>query len=521
MNRIKKMMLFIGILAICVIVFNFSKVTAKHYLNIVENQYSICDYHKVHKVFNKYIEYRNDNLGYQLSYPSYMELNETLNPIKTIISDNYSQIEIYYDNFKNTIHSPTAYVNYSNNFINNKEVHIKDYEKNIFINGMKTHLLAWHRAKLARVKNDKNYYISAEIIKNINEVYTIFIKSSKPFTNNKYLQLINTFKAIDKTDVKQLNVKFKNTNKKFNKETEQFYEEYFLRSNSLIWGIFENTAPKSFDFLNSLEKKLDFKFEFLLKYQCLSSGGFPMAEMLNAYNHNRYVELTLQTSHLDGQDNNYITYEILQGDYDEFLNSYAKQVKAFNHPILFRLNNEMNGDWCVYSSYYSSKDTELYKEVWRYIYNIFKQNKVDNALWVWNPHDLSFPGFTWNHYLNYYPGDEFVDLVGITGYNTGTYFEGEVWRDFKQVYVALYKEYHELFEQPFIITEFGSNSVGGDKVNWINEMFNNIKQFSNIKVAIWWNGIDWDSDKNPGRIYRLDETAEVIRTFKKGFAQYK
>ncbi len=163
----------------------------------------------------------------------------------------------------------------------------------------------------------------------------------------------------------------------------------------------------------------------------------------------------------------------------------------------------------------------MYKEVWKYVYRIFKENGADNVLWVWNPHDISFPNFGWNHSLNYYPGDEYVDIVGMTGYNTGNYYPGEIWRGFNEIYDPLYKEYTELFKQPLMVTEFGSNSVGGDKIAWINEMFDNMKKYDRIKVAIWWNGIDWDPDMNPARIYRLDQNQEMINTFRERFKEYK
>ena len=40
---------------------------------------------------------------------------------------------------------------------------------------------------------------------------------------------------------------------------------------------------------------------------------------------------------------------------------------------------------------------------------------------------------TWDTgFMDYYPGDEYVDIYGITGYNTGTYYEGESWRSFDE-----------------------------------------------------------------------------------------
>ncbi|WP_142386537.1 glycoside hydrolase family 26 protein [Bacillus sp. Marseille-P3661] len=242
--------------------------------------------------------------------------------------------------------------------------------------------------------------------------------------------------------------------------------------------------------------------------------------MNKAFKENKIVELTLQT-YFYKQDNEGVLYKILDGQFDKELTQYARDIKKFGHPILFRLNNEMNGDWCAYSSYHHSKDTEIYKEVWKHFYKIFDQNGVNNVLWVWNPNHESKPGFAWNHSLMYYPGDQYVDIVGLTAYNTGTYYKGETWNNFYELYKPLYKEYTQLSEKPLMITEFGSSSYGGDKIQWIQNMFANIHKFPEIKVAIWWSGTDWDTNKNPARIYRLDESKEMLNVFKLHLKNYK
>ena len=122
---------------------------------------------------------------------------------------------------------------------------------------------------------------------------------------------------------------------------------------------------------------------------------------------------------LSAAENQRLPYEILAATYDAYLYDYARQIQEFGHPVLFRLNNEMNGDWCTYSSYYTSKDPDLFIALWRYVYEVFEKVGADNVIWVWNPHDGSFPDFKWNHAFLYYPGDEYVDVVGLTGYNTG------------------------------------------------------------------------------------------------------
>ena len=67
-----------------------------------------------------------------------------------------------------------------------------------------------------------------------------------------------------------------------------------------------------------------------------------------------------------------------------------------------------------------------------------------------------------------------------------------------------------------MITEFASSSIGGDKEAWMKNMFAEIKKLNRIKMAIWWDGCDWDANGNIARPYVLDETPATYEAFKKG-----
>ncbi len=455
--------------------------------------------------------------GYSIQYPSSMSVDVSLSKVKTVLFNDVNMIEIYYDDFRNTLDTYSSYINYGNKFL---EVpgHVLDEKKSIKINGYTTNIIRWHRNKLARVSNDFNYYASAEIKKNNKEVYTVILKSKAPIEN--FDALIKTFQILDsKKGTPRINKTFHVVHRKLNESTKEFYDRYLGPDSTLQFGIFENSAPGSMKYLNQLEEKLDYQFPVLVRYQTFNEE-IPIWELQNAAEQNKVVELTFQAFH-KGKDARTLTYDILNGVYDDYFVEYASKLKQFGKPVLFRFHNEMNGDWCPYSSFYTSKDTKLFIDCWRYLYKIFKEQGADNVLWVWNPHDRSFPNFKWNHYLNYYPGDEYVDVVGLTGYNTGNYYPGEYWRSFEEVYDWLYAEYAALFKKPLIITEFACSAIGGDKVAWVRDMFEKFDKYPLIKIAIWWNGIDWDSNGNPARIYRLDTDAQLIETFKNGLHRYK
>ena len=485
------------------------------------------------KVDDQYKRLYNHAGGYAINYPAQYHLDLAEPALKSDFADDKNNIEVYSDNFDGKISDAKAYIGYSNGFLTrDKEISV-EINKYTIINGRPAHLSKWQRAPLARVKNDKNHYFCAMLVENQQQVYTILLKSSESIDDEKFMHLVKSFRPIEQNKNLPV-VSYQPLPKNWNQETRTIHEQYFGNQANLTWGIYEPTAPGKMKNLTWLEERLDYDFHFLIRYQNLDKP-LPTEELQTAWADQKLVELTLQLGfefadaaapyNPDGiplaEFNEKIIPELLNGTFDAYLNQYAKDIKDFRHPILFRLNNEMNGDWCVYCSYHYSNDADLYIKAWQYIYDIFAANQVDNVLWVWNPHDLSFPDFAWNNYLNYFPGSEYVDIIGLTGYNTGTYYEGERWREFAAIYDPLYAEYSRHFALPFMITEFGSNSVGGDKSQWLKDMFAHIDQYPRIKAAIFFSSTDMDSNGQPARVYRIDENEEVLKVVREGLARYK
>lgn len=465
-----------------------------------------------------WMTFSNPSRGYALDLPGQLVPDLSLSKVRAVLEDEHTRVEIYYDDFRGTVHHAAGYVAYSRGFLANGQDHQVEARETMSVDGMRVHYLQWQRTALPRVEPDRRYYAKAVYVKNSREVYTVLVKSTLPLVHHR--RIIESFRLTEKAGSPKLHVLYEPVERNWTEETQRVYDHYFVNNEGLAWGLFEPSAPRNMNPLYRLENQLEYQFPFLLMYKDLASQ-FPMQELITASNQNRQVVLTLQTEYHDKSKNLRSLYSLLEGGHDDQLERFAQGLKDFGGPVFFRLNNEMNGDWCSYSAYFASMDTEVYLASWRYVYRYFEEAGVDNLIWVWNPHDLSFPGFAWNHWLTYYPGDEYVDIIGLTGYNPGTYFPGEPWRPFHEIYPTLYRDYLSLFRHPFMITEFGSNSFGGDKAQWIADMFHHMPLFENIRVAIWWNGIDWDAQGNPGRIYKLDETPETLEAFRQGLTRYE
>ncbi len=104
--------------------------------------------------------------------------------------------------------------------------------------------------------------------------------------------------------------------------------------------------------------------------------------------------------------------EVVDGPY---IRDWAKAARRSGAMIFLRWACEMNGSWVAW---YGNPD--LYKEKFRLIFQIMKE-EAPNVAMVWAPNDgpndpLNPP----NYIHSYYPGDAYVDWVGVDFY--GVYF---------------------------------------------------------------------------------------------------
>ncbi|MFI3211161.1 MAG: S-layer homology domain-containing protein [Peptostreptococcaceae bacterium] len=91
---------------------------------------------------------------------------------------------------------------------------------------------------------------------------------------------------------------------------------------------------------------------------------------------------------------------------DEYLIGLAEMFAEFKDPIFLRYASEMNGDWVAWNG-----DTEEYIEKWKLVHDIMEEY-APNVIMVWTPFTMPEGSI-----LEYYPGDDYVDWVGVNVYN--------------------------------------------------------------------------------------------------------
>jgi Glycosyl hydrolase family 26 len=109
--------------------------------------------------------------------------------------------------------------------------------------------------------------------------------------------------------------------------------------------------------------------------------------------------------------------QLAAGAYDSDIRAYAEQVRAFGCKVLLSFGHEMNGWWYPWGM--PDTTPKVFKAAWRHLHGVFAQEHVRNVLWSWDPtHQYSlsksgrraYPATTW------FPGNKYVDWIGIDGY---------------------------------------------------------------------------------------------------------
>ena len=131
---------------------------------------------------------------------------------------------------------------------------------------------------------------------------------------------------------------------------------------------------------------------------------------------NARMRLTWQMkANSQGKGNAGKATDVLNGQFDAYIDASASDIKTWDRPIDLRLNHEMNGNWHTYG--YEKETGAEYGEGWRYVWNrVHVTNKVPRELvrWVWCPNVVD--GSSKTAFAPFWPGHEYVDVLALDGY---------------------------------------------------------------------------------------------------------
>lgn len=208
----------------------------------------------------------------------------------------------------------------------------------------------------------------------------------------------------------------------------------------------------------------------------------------------------LQAANNEVEDPDYSLPTILSGTYDDYLRQYARDITALGLPVAIRLDHEMNGDWYPWAerdwdgnSLNGNHDGD-YVAMWRHVHDIFQAEGANQyVIWVWAPNIVNrLPDWAQDpsYLASLYPGDGYVDWVGLSGYYRPPYASDQT-PTFDYTYGRSLDQLRSVSAKPILLAEVGASEVGGKKPAWVKDFFAGLADPANADVIgfAWFNEV--------------------------------
>jgi hypothetical protein len=213
---------------------------------------------------------------------------------------------------------------------------------------------------------------------------------------------------------------------------------------------------------------------------------------------------------------------IVDGAHDPYIKAWAKAARDFGGPVLVRFAHEMNGEYFPWGTGYgdfsggqtNDNSPKVFVAAWKHLVGVFRSLDADNVKFVWTP-AKACKRCT---YTPWYPGRKWVDYVGFSNFNWGTYF-GRSWQTFAQGISQPMAAFAKFTAKPVIVAELGTTPAvwnGYTKPWWIKSGYRAVrKKYPRIKAIIYQhvdlahlNHPDWSLDNpSPGAMDAYGEVA--------------
>ena len=170
---------------------------------------------------------------------------------------------------------------------------------------------------------------------------------------------------------------------------------------------------------------------------------------------------------------------IIDGSHDDYIRASARAVARFGKPVYIRFAQEMNGDWYPWAEEANGNRSGQYVAAWRHVHDIFTAEGATNVRWVWCPGTRAIR-------YSQYPGDAYVDVVALSGFNGGSSLPWGGWRTFRDIFNNQLESLRRLAPtKPVQIAEVGTARHGGNKAAWIHDMFAYVDHHRWIQSVLW------------------------------------
>lgn len=165
-----------------------------------------------------------------------------------------------------------------------------------------------------------------------------------------------------------------------------------------------------------------------------------------------------------------------------FLNT-LKTADGTKIPIIFRPWHEHTGSWFWWGK--GNCTAAEYKQLWIMTHDFMKNQGLNNLLFAYSP-DIQGPG---EIYMEFYPGDEYVDLLGVDAYHRDNEKGTEAYTRSLSTHLAFMTEEGKKRHKPIAITETGLEAIPIADW-WTKVLLPIVEKYPVSYVLVWRNAYD-------------------------------
>ena len=189
---------------------------------------------------------------------------------------------------------------------------------------------------------------------------------------------------------------------------------------------------------------------------------------------------------------------ITQGKCDNYLREFAAELSMRPERFMLRFAHEMNITDSPWWPGHYSQDASAYVAMWKHVHDVVAgiQNTYGkhNIEWVWSINYASNPSDAWNAIPNYYPGNAYVDWIGVSGYNWYNAPGHNIpWKSFCDLFDSVLRSLASSYAKPQVLTEIGSAGSATEKAGWIQDAFSKMPQYPFLRGVVWFNDFAYAS----------------------------
>ena len=224
---------------------------------------------------------------------------------------------------------------------------------------------------------------------------------------------------------------------------------------------------------------------------------------------------------------------IIRGEFDSDFKAWARSARDFATPLIVEYGTEVNGEWFPWNGKWNGGGAttgygdpnepdgpERFRDAYRHIIELMRSAGAGNITWVFHANGDDQPGESWNSLENYYPGNQWIDWIGVSAYGPQTPLD-EYSDTFRSMMDSAYPRLASLSSsKPIFVLEFGVTSGNPyvDQAEWAGSALRDLTSLRWPRVAgfSWWNE-KWPNDDDPAHNtdMRVQDNPDLSDAFKR------